>query len=332
MYISVFVKGKIMKSIAIWCNKKDKNILVSADIHFNFWKVKRKKKFSNYNKKYCYLLDIGILIYNIKNINSIKLFFPLEIKKSDINDLGKIIRNKNLLNGIFNEDFKILYDSNPKQTKVIGTDNNLRFIIYNIDDTVQIENKFDGTILNIDVNNINNIPDPIYIRFRISSGNLIKLIKHLQPKTSFFQHAFTCTEVIDFRLNEKRTYNESLSEIINTDGELEIKKVHFLLLRDEKDDFESVGISPNCRELEPQVWDDYIGNAYENNNIVAYHWSVKSSDTKPKIDSFNSLIKVKTYKSSLNTILIYLAILAITTICFNLLSNGMQTLINSICK
>ncbi len=159
-----------MKSIAVWCNKKNKDQEVSADIHFNFWKTEKRKKLIPYDRKYHYLLDIGVLVYNIKNINSINLFFPFEIEKRDFNDLGKVIcNNMDLINGIFNEDYK----------------------------------------------------------------------------------------------------------------------------------------------------------------TVAYHWSKKTKNDNEKIDSFNSLIKIKTYKSSLKTILIYLSILTVLTIGLSLLSNLIQKQIDS---
>lgn len=317
-----------MKSIVLWCNKKNKDKVVSADVHFNLWKLRKRKKLLRYRDKYKYFLDIGVMVHEIQEVNCIRIYFPFELKENDVKDLGSTIRqNKNLINGIFNEDYRVLHDSIPKQTKVINNCNSdePEFIIYSIEKCTEISDKYNGSILTINVKNIKcDDCKKFYLRFRISADGLVKLTKQYQPKNWFFQHALTCTELIDFRLNEKRTYDETLSEEIMNDGEFELKKIHFLLLRYESDDFESIGINASCRELEQQLWNEYIGNEYVNENIVAYHWKEKAKEND-KIDSFNTLIKLKILKSNFKTIFVYLLVLSVITICLNLLANVIQT-------
>lgn len=324
-----------MNSLAIWCKKKIKEDDIPAEIHFNFWKLpcserKKYKLFKEY--EYEYFLDIGLKVGNTSNAEEIKVFLPFKISKDELVDLGEILINDaKLINGIFNEDYSITTDTTPKQVKVNRPGDDTKFIVYSLDkENIIVEYKYEGSVItlkypNIDLGSCNTC----YFRFRIKTNTLETLTRKYDSKNSFFENAFTMTEVIDFRLNEKRSYNGSMAESIKKDGEFRIEKVHFLLLLDGKEDLISNGNSTfTCRELEKNIWKSYIDSKYDKRNIIAYHWRQKIKDIEKSIESFNSLIKIKFSETNSSTIFKYIAVLVTMTIFINIFSAGATWVIN----
>lgn len=317
-----------MNTIALWyesndngnsANKKE----IGLDIHINFWKL--KKKYIGYE----YLLDLGFMIEDISKLKFFHIYFPFQLNKEDFEDIGdRLIKNHKLINSIFNENYEIhTTPSVPKQCNVQDNKKTPLFNIYAIDfknhkQDFEITKCFDGTKLTINLENIRPLEKcyKYYFRIRLKSNNLQDVyIRKYKPKNWFFQSALTETETIDFRINEKRNYNDSLAEEINKYDEFLINKIHFLLMRYSIEDFDSPHINVRCRELENDLWRDYIPPYYNLKNIIAYHWSEKAKD-KP-IDSFNTLVKIKYYKSNWRTILAYIFLIGILSIFFNVLSN-----------
>ena len=124
-----------MKSFGIWCSKKEnkKDSDIFLDAHFNFWKIPQKNR--DILTKYTYILDIGLMVNSIKDIDCIKVYIPIEdIKEKDIIDLGsKLHKNHQLINAIFNEDYRNFGEPYPKQTQVRSHDNKTEFIIYSLE-------------------------------------------------------------------------------------------------------------------------------------------------------------------------------------------------------
>lgn len=308
-----------METYAIWCKQVDKVTRNPIEIHFNLWRLRKVRSL-----KHDYFLDIGLLVSEINNITDMKLFIPFLLKKEEVSDLGKtLISSHKLINGIFNEDYSSRNDNTPKQLKITDHKNNLQFIVYKLDEAANdytIEQKYGGTIITIKTEKIKASSDkPYYFRFRIKSSNLNKSVHKHRAASSIFESAFINTEVMDFRLNEKRTYNESLSEDMLDAGYFFIRKVHFLLLTNSNDELVLNGFSTTCRQLEKGLWESYVPNNYNLKNIVAYHW--KKNDSENGIETFISLIKLKVFKSNILTILIYISIFGILTILFNIVSS-----------
>ena len=81
---------KMNDSIAIWYDGTAPN--VKAALHFNFWNLKQKysvfgdavrQKF----RRKIYVLDVGLLIDDVKKVNSVSIYFPLEIQPEHIVNL-----------------------------------------------------------------------------------------------------------------------------------------------------------------------------------------------------------------------------------------------------
>jgi hypothetical protein len=178
------------------------------------------------------------MIKNAKSIKELHIHFPFTVKRSDFEDLGNIIgKDVKYVNAIFNENYEMISDSaHPKYKIIKDKAQKIIFVIYSIDinsDDISFFNCYGGTKVSI------NIPanraqenNKIYIRIRLK-GNAVKyFIREFTPKNWFFQSAFTSTDTIDFRINEKRNYNDSLAEQIKEKQLFNINKIHFLLMRE----------------------------------------------------------------------------------------------------
>jgi len=182
---------------------------------------------------------------------------------------------------------------------------------------------YDGTKVSLSIpNSTIKGNNKIYIRIRLKGNSVKYFVREFTPQNWFFQSAFTSTDAIDFRINEKRNFHNSLAEEINEDQLFNIRKVHFLLMRDAQDDLIADHLKISCRELEVDLWKDYVGAEYKVENIIAYHWSEKANeDVDGKfLESFNTWAKIKYHKSNVKTIMLYLLIIGIMSISFNIIS------------
>lgn len=301
-----------MKSIAIWYKPINKEIIADEklDLHFNFWKI------PNGTNKSSKFLDIGIKLSNTKNIEFLKIYVPIKIKNSDFEDIvDKFITNPELLNAIFNENYRVTSDGTSKSSEIKDANNNFVFNIYKTSTSdLDFEEKYYGTIISI------NIPKELktnYFRFRIKGDFIKSLTTISKPTNSIFQSAFSEIEMIDFRVNEIRDLNHDLLEQIKEETLLPIQKQHFFFICSK--DEELIGNHQpflSCRNLENYKWDDYVGNNNKKNQTyLAYHWKEK------EVASVSTLIKTKYEKNNWKTIAKYTTFAFIFAIVVNLLSN-----------
>jgi hypothetical protein len=307
-----------MKSIAIWYEPINSDIATDEklDLHFNFWKIPNGTKKSNE------FLDIGIKLSKTENIEFLKIYLPVKIKKSDFEDIvDKFISKPDLLNAIFNENYKVTSDGTSKSSEIKDSNNNFVFSIYktSISD-LNFEEKYNGTIISID------IPKQLkthYFRFRIKGGFIDSLTTTSKPTNSIFQSAFSEIEMIDFRVNEIRDLNHDLLEQIKAERILSIRKQHFFFICSK--DEELIGNHQpflSCRNLENYKWDDYVGNKKINNQTyLAYHWKVENTE------SVSTLIKTKYEKNNWLTIAKYTFFAFIFAVAVNLISSWLYQLI-----
>lgn len=320
-----------MKTIAIWYSTKkaSSHNKVDLDLHFNLWKLYNKK--TKHNEHF---LDIGLMVSDISDMDAIFMYLPFQNSQFDIKDLGGLLlEHGDLVYSIFNEYYDITNKADmPKQIHIKDKENEGLFNVYKIDflNDVKKTKKYGGTLIELDATTIKQHEQckKYYFRTRLTGQAISELKRNYKPKSRFLQSAFSTTETLDFRVNEKRNYDPSLEETISNNQEFRIKKIHFLLLRSALDDFISTHIKASCRELEPYLWKKYVGEEYLLENILAYHWSKKTKGDEI-IDSFNTLVKLKCPKSNWAIIFAYILVLGFLSISFNLISSWLFKIFTS---
>lgn len=302
-----------MKSIAIWYKEHVANgvAVESVELHFNFWKIPTNRK------KFKRFLDIGVKLGQTQNIDFVSIYFPVILKEENIVDVvHQFINNNDLVCAIFNENYKTISQANSKLYKINNSKDEHVFDIYQLESSdFIIEQKYDGTIVNIKLPAVNN---KVYFRIRVDATFCNALVAIQKPSNAFVQSAFSKIELTDFRVNDARDLNKSLLELIAKQKQLNIEKGHFFYMVSSSEDvlnYHAPFLS--CRNLEKDKWDSYVGShsIKKDDTILAYHWKEKG------VTHFNILIKSKFESNNWKTIAIYLLFLGLISIIFNLLSS-----------
>jgi len=291
-----------MSSFAIWYKPKigSNTKIIDVEVHLNLWKLKGKE---NGRKSVDHFLDIGLMLENSKNASSLNIFVPYIINRNEIIDLGSSFKkHTDLVPTVFNRDYVVKTTQTGKSVEVLNRDNEFQFNIYMLDinTDIEIQDKYNGSIIRIDIpDDINK--GKIYYRLRIISKAIESLSEIDKPANAIFEGAFSSTELVDFRLNEKRNLHNSLLDEIHREGQVNFKPLHLFLMREASYDyiFSSRSLY-RIRELEKDLWNSYVGSKYSFDRIVAYQWM------EPSSESFNVFVKFKFRKSNLLTILSFL--------------------------
>lgn len=302
-----------MNCIAIWCSSaKTQSASHSLEVHFNLWKLGKK---TNAN---CFL-DIGLMIQNATNVNHLNIFIPEPVAISNIEDLGKTFREKpDLISSLFNEDYRVSSRSKEKIVEVLDVDRIPVFYIYVLDlnSDVVIENTYGGSIIKIRIaTELAN--EKHYYRIRLKNSYVDSISHIYTHPNSVLESAFSQTELVDFRLNEKRNLNGSLLERIRLEGEVSFSKTHLFLMREASDDYVHSHKPPNgSRQLEVDLWKGYIGDDYSFHKIIAYHWKETSTH-----NSFSAFVKFRYIRCNPLTIATVIGIIIILGILSSLVAN-----------
>lgn len=312
-----------MKSFGMWYqgqNGQDsEKEIPEFDLHVNFWSLEDIKTNSDVKEPY---LDIGIKITNYKRLKCLTFFCPFEVDANGIRDLSEKVSMKDNANIIFNDDCEIETKDNYTIIQLPNEEKLLAFPLFTgIKDVCKVEKSTDcgGTKIVFDfqkfhdyVKEVEKLKDlqTIYIRFRIE---YVELRDHIyfdsEPLNKSFESAFSGTRIIDFKVNEKRNIPDSIRTeiIVNREEWVVFRNIHFLAMMPSSYNLTSLCEERmTCRELEPELWDDYLGTEidFSKGHVLAYHWRKKSKPDK-LIEDFSCLMKVDYSKTKLVTITAY---------------------------
>jgi hypothetical protein len=294
------------------------------ECHFNLWMLNRIGHRSN-AKLDCFL-DIGVMLSNADESTHINIFIPDRINKSNVQDLGLIFKDKaELVSAVFNEDYGVLARAKEKTLEVQKADATPLFDIYMLDleNDVSIESQFDGSTIHIRIpEHLKNKKHYYRIRLKCAFVDQTGYI-YTPPPSSILEGAFFQTELIDFRLNEKRNLPNSLLEVIRQNGEVRFTKTHFFLMREASDDYIFSHKPPGGRRLEKDIWKSYVGEDCPFEQITAYHWK----ETIPH-DSFSVFVKFRSFQSNLRMILVAVSVIVVIGIISGFLGNLLYSLIS----
>lgn len=299
----------------------DQSVIPEFDLHFNFGCEYAKFDFNKYP-----FLDVGILAINVKAIKNFHFYLPIKINANNLEDLGGYLQNTEMLGAIFNRRYAATSEGQAK-TIDISYDKLPVFTVYKLDidaGDIIIEEKNGGTILSIDVDKIFQLTrksENIYFRFRIKSKGLKKIIQSQNPSNFLLQSAISSIDYVNFRLNDVRSLDSSLLETI--DGiqyarATAIRKIEFFILTSSETEMITHD-SVKARGLESNVWESYIG-CKTKKSLVVYQWT-QENGKEDFSKAFIPFIRIKVIRCNFITIILYLIILSLITVCLNILSN-----------
>lgn len=289
-----------MNCFAIWYKHKPstRRERLKVKLHLNLWKLIVKEGAKK--GKYRHFLDIGLMIPDPSNIANINIYTPFTVAKEGVEDLGKCFRdNSELVAAIFNKPYSVKLPPINKILPIEDSGNRTQFYIYMVDfknDIKKIRRAYGGSIISIKVRS-DEETKPIYYRIRITSDKLERLSAFSKPASQWLESNYTNTEMVDFRVNEKRNLDGSLKEEMHRDGEVDFRDVDLFIMREFACDYiYSHDERIRSRRLEEDLWGSYVGNDCECDNLIAYHWKWKNEP------SFNAFVKYKFTTSDKKTV------------------------------
>lgn len=334
-----------MGSLAFWqetngmSNKKS----ATAVMNFNLW--------SHCGKNADSFLDIGFKISNFTSASKYFFYIPFG-SPSEISDLAPVINKSKIIGAIFNEKFSITDLPNTDHFWPVKDESQGEpaFIIYawGINPTqsavkVTKQSGIDGSLITIDADTISRQIDDFnnpnvkkecdfYFRFRIALSDSeinSSIVRSYKPKNTFLQSTFATTYIVDFRFNDIRSLPDDISSTIIKTGNsfVDVTKLHFFLMTKAHVDVETGDKDNSLRELELNVWDDYVAKKFETKDIVAYHCSKTPGKPDTFISQWEFFAKLRVNNSTFCVLATYLLALGFITIVFNIISSWICSII-----
>ena len=304
-------------SLAVWCDVATPSVVgleARLDLHFNMW-LDLPGASSD-------VLDVGILLKETRQIEQLNIFFPAKINHDDIFDLSKVLRDDSTLSAVFNStlsvaDDCVLRNGRTLSYRVKDAGGKISFSVIRLDsnqdyrmDTIRNN---EGTVVSFTKSlfeGINEVGGTQYIRFRLRlRGDLKNLFRDASsPNDNYFLSGFHETDLIEFRINERRNFGDGLR---NTSMSFPIiDTIHYFLLRDiETELVQSHADFKKIRRLEPNLWQSYLNGLGTDSpeNWVAYHWK---SDKQPNV-GVEDFIALAIFKKPRYHVIVYLIVFVI---------------------
>lgn len=349
-----------MQSFGLWYEpnyNNNTNDDMKISLHVNLWSLEDIRiKDTNYVKEP--FLDIGIKIESYRAIDNLIMHCPFIINPEDIIDLSPKLLRKENASIIFNRDCEIttkdsytiveINKSNKdkkdkEENKQENIEENIEellifpldqpvlevFSIQNLKEIKKTNLVFDFTQFREYVDKVDKLKNikTVYIRFRIKTYDLKNnLYFDSELRNKSFESAFSGTRIIDFKVNEKRNIDTTIKTKVLFEEKkwVMLEKVHYLLMIPSSYDVVSFSEkNPTCRELESDLWDDYLDVKIDfyKNHVLVYHWVEKGAR-----DSFSCLAKIKYSKSLITTILKYCGVMLFISIAASVLASMLISL------
>lgn len=305
-----------MKSIGVWYKVCEEEC-PQLEFHINLWNLKKGKK------NPIPFIDLGVGIPQFRKIKSLDILLPFEITETEIVDLYEMVKEPDTARLIFNEiECEI---ASKDRYVIIQSDNfeNAKWLINikkenALESFVTCSKKGESTCLSLDFTELKKDSkfsqyDDLYLRFRLNSESIKRtLFCPIHKKNWFLESGFVETQIVDIKVNQERNLPHNICKDyrVNKYSFASFKKIHLLVMSDSRDDVESLSGMYECRKLEEQGWDDYLGNNYDVANILAYHWKEKSKDGKG-VFNFSKLIRISTASTNKKVIVTYMIVVVL---------------------
>ncbi len=282
--------GVLYKSKA--SNTPNPGDAVMADFQVNYWKL--PKKHWGYNR----FLDLGVLVYDAKDLESILFYVPFKLNEDDLSDLGEILVKEELLGTLFNEPFRIEnapHSPGYHYASTYGEDEIKHgFWIYSLTKTnFNVTHLSVGSLIEVsfitkpstsqDIKSTDDNKDSkvnLYIRFRVNNVSDSCLSYKESVSNDFFQSVFSKTEMMNLHINTiGEIDDDDYKNLASKYSFVHFYKIHFFFVASSEE--EAVTGTTNytdSRLLDSPKWKQYVGyNNPQNRKCLAYHWKLKGS-------------------------------------------------------
>ncbi|MBG0801485.1 hypothetical protein IYW40_11085 [Methylocystis sp. H4A] len=250
-------------------------------------------------------LDVGFRIKERHAIEKLNFFVPAKIEAANVVDLSQVLKDQKTLSAVFNESLRIGRETNDAFA-ALKSNSSVSLYVMKLDmqSDVEIRHIYDGdktagSILQFKesiFNKMSQVGD-YYIRIRLLlSGQLRQLfVSNFKQADRIFVSSFYTTDMIEFRLNERRTFPAGLLQAYPMMRWPKLSAIYFILIRDFRAELvrSHTGFH-KIRRLEKHLWSSYLASLSKKapQQMMLYHWRVKASTEN--IDDFTAFASFRT--------------------------------------
>jgi hypothetical protein len=297
-------------SIAIWHD----TFPIDADgyaprveVHINIWRNNQRKKRNHFD-----LLDIGFRFEELRALRSLSISLPFVTKPEHVSDLFEVMHDTSTLSAIFNETLTpgSMLDGGNCFAASHTESKGVQFFVWRCPDKeLQFstigEEPERSTVITISDQFFERVRPRVgdhYFRLRIEVpiGMENGFVSSNDPKDSAFLSTISTSEIVEFRLNERRNFSNAIRDRLQAKncGLIDISAVHYFLIRD-------MGVEMTrshtefrkMRRLEPHLWDRYLTDCpgFNPDKMIIYHWASLAPSATVAVESFTALATFRAY-------------------------------------
>jgi hypothetical protein len=261
-------------SLAVWCEASHESAKPAIDLHFNLWRDLPGSPD---------VLDVGFNFQHAHSFNRLHFFIPAVVDAKDIQDLSAVLEDAPTLSAVFNDTLTVGKADGESFDAVRGSKVEYRIARINFEKHLSLrevpERAGSGTVITLNDSLFQTMPEHgnHYVRLRVKlRGNLARVFSDdFDPHDRIFLSGFFRTDVVEFRVNEKRNFGQALRSLYPDMQMPVINAIHYFLVRSiaaelvtSHADFRKV------RRLEPLLWDRYLEGlgSVSAEKMVIYHW------------------------------------------------------------
>jgi hypothetical protein len=319
-------------SIALWCVPQANSAPIEIEAHFNYWRLSGDKTFARRRAIQAPVRDfveIGVLIDDIKQIDSICFYLPTTVMREQIVDCAPYLAQAEFAQGIFNEVITVTAPA-PGGPQCVVLHDQANAIFTRVHCFAPGPSGLDARELMLAVQNGGTVltitpaailgacghttpPAKTYFRLRVYLDDgepRNPFVKVIRPVDEKFQSGYDEIEYIDFRMNEARTLPPAIEQRMRADrlkgGDVVFRLVAFLTAVPVHSEL-SVSNTPSHKmRLLENVWNGYAPSEIPD-GMVVYHWK-KLPETQKPITDFSAFVKLQTRRTSRKILWTYVLI------------------------
>lgn len=277
-----------------------------VEVHINIWRNNQRKK-----RKYFDLFDIGFRFEELRSLRSLSISLPFVIRPEHVSDLFEVMHDTSTLSAIFNEtltpgsmsDGGNCFAASHTETKGV------KFFVWRcpVEErqfSMIGEGRDRGTVITISDQFFDRLRPRVgdhyfRLRIRVPVGMENGFVSSNGPRDSAFLSTISTSEIVEFRLNERRNFSNALRNRLQAKdcSLIDITGVHYFLIRDM--DVEMTRAHTGFRKmrlLEPDMWERYLDECegFSPDKMIIYHWASVPSGTDV-VESFTALATFRAY-------------------------------------
>lgn len=289
---------------AVWVDGED-----TSTIYINEWLNPRGSSY----------VDLGIRIRGVTATNTLFVFVPFSIDKSEMDDVSLLFHDKNILQATFSATCIADFKKNAHTSEIAYNGKTIDIVhISTID--FQLSPLSNGTLMKVDLAAIRDFldNDEAYFVWRMPHKSLDEVFRSRVNVGSTMERLrdLITSPVISekygysVRINESRLLPEEIGRMSGFHRQKLKKTVVTISLNDSYEINDS-----NCyriRRLEEKLYKDYVPSGYDCDDVITYQWNQsRAEDLRGHFNFYFDIAKNAVSKSSMFVYLVILFVMGL---------------------